>query len=841
MELDPQWLSRIFTLIPVALILLAGVSALWIYFFVLSLLPESRAVINMPALSEDVRVVRDKRGAPGIIGENEDDLAHGLGYVMAEDRLWQMDFLRKAATGRLSEIFGEDYLDRDHFTRSVLNTSKETLEGELGSEEQRRWVSMFVKGVNRYISSHYSKLPVEFSLLEYKPAPFTELDVVAITRALAWSASPASKIDPVMLRIIHKLGKEEASKILPSDPALSAPLIMDLYKYWKPSGYLFEKFGHDDPLTSYSGLCGGTAWAVAGEKSRNGRTILSWNIQQALSAPRFWYRARLASDDFTLAGAFIPGTPIAISGANSKVSWGAITAPIDDADLFWEHIESGENSKVWRIDGWRSIRERTENYKPKGGSAVTRSIHYTSTGPLVSALNDNMALSLKWTGAQGVELLKAFYGINRARDSKELILWAKELRAPCMHIVWADSAHNFGTGICGVAPLRAPHCDGVSPAPAWTGAHDWLGGIGLLELPGKTNPRKGALAVAQGRPGGSDYPVFLGCYWDVADLAPRIEQMLSEAPDHSEKTFQAIQMDNFSPTAQALKPIILKLVTQTGDLTPDERKATEILDAWDCKMKGDSAAAALYGLVYKNLVTDLFRQRLGDDLFKAFTWHSPTVRRATLSALSDPGSGWIRSGTVNALARSAFSRAVKEGLDKLGSDMSDWRWDSLHTTVLKHPLTSRSRLWELVYNVGPLRLPGSDDTINYADWSFTEPFRVRAGVTLRQTARMLTPPQVMAVSPLGSSAHFFSGHYKDQVEDWIAGNLFQDPTEISEIRRQGFDAVLLKAAQARANKSNPVMDGDLGEDQLPGSGEMAPSPGSGDFSAEAEPGARTIR
>ncbi len=806
LEMDPQWLSRIFTIIPIALILLAGASALWTYFFILSLLPDIRAEITMPSLSEDVRVVRDRHGVPGLIGDNELDLFHALGYVMAEDRLWQMDFLRRAATGRLSEIFGPEYLDQDHFIRSVLWLSKKAQAREKGDKEQSKCVSMFVKGVNRYISSHYSKLPVEFSLLEYKPAPFTENDVIAITRALAWASSPSALVDPVMTRIVSKLGKTEAQKLLPSDPAAGPPLILDVFASWKPEGYFFDRFHGNDVLAALSGLKGGAAWAVSGEKSGVGRSIICWNIQQALSAPRFWYRARLSTGDFSLAGAFIPGTPVVISGANKNVCWGAITAPIDDADLFLESVDTVGRPKRWFIDGWTPIKERVENYKPKGGATETRPVYYTSTGPIVSSLKNNLAISLKWTGMEGANLLKTFYRLNRAANGKDLLEAAKELTAPCMSLVWADSEHNFGAVTCGKAPLRPPQSDGIIPMPAWTGAHDWMGTITTPELPAKINPAKGAFAVAQGRPGGREYPVFLGCYWDVADLGPRIEQMLFNEPDHSEKTFQKIQTDCFSPTAQALKPTLIKAIKASGDLDETEAEAFTIFESWDCKMEGRSPAAAIYALIYESLVRELFYHRLGDDLFNAFTLHKPTVRRAVLSALGDSGSGWIDSKDRDPILSNSFKKAIKMGVSRMGSTPNDWQWAKLSSTVFRHPLTSHSRLWELVYNVGPIKMEGSDDTINYSAWSFSEPFKVTAAVTLRQTAQMISPPDLMAISPMGVSGHFFSGHYKDQMENWLSARLFRDPIQKSDIRKHGFDTALFKATAA-SSRFKAHMDG----------------------------------
>lgn len=811
MELDPQWLSRIFTIIPVALILLAGASALWTYFFILSLLPDIRAEISMPSLSNDVRVVRDRHGVPGLIGDNELDLFHALGYVMAEDRLWQMDFLRRAATGRLSEIFGPEYLEQDHFIRSVLWLNKKELAREKGDKEQSKCVSMFVKGVNSYISSHYSKLPVEFSLLEYKPAPFTENDVIAITRALAWASSPSALVDPVMTRIVSKLGKKDALKLLPSDPAAGAPLIMDVFDGWRPEGYFFDRFHGNDVLAALSGLKGGSAWAVGGEKSGVGRTIICWNIQQILSAPRFWYRARLSTGDFSLAGAFIPGAPVAIAGANKNICWGAITAPIDDADLFLESVDTVGTPKRWFVDGWAPIKERVENYKPKGGSTLTRPVYYTSTGPIVSSLENNLAISLKWTGMEGANLLKTFYRLNRAANGNECLEAAKELTAPCMSLVWADNEHNFGAVTCGKAPLRPAQSDGIIPMPAWTGAHDWMGTITAPELPAKINPGKGALAVAQGRPGGRDYPVFLGCYWDVADLGPRIEQMLFNEPDHSETTFKKIQTDCFSPTAQALKPTLVKALKGAEGLNETEKKALKIFESWDCKMAGQSSAAAVYGLIYESLVRELFFHRLGEDLFNAFTLHKPTVRRAVLSALGETGSGWIDSKDRGPVLRNSFKRAIEMGASRMGSDPEDWQWANLSSTVFKHPLTSHSRLWELVYNVGPIKMEGSDDTINYSAWSFSQPFKVTAAVTLRQTAQMISPPDLMAISPMGVSGHFFSGHYKDQMENWLSGQLFRDPIQKSEIRKNGFDTALFKAAPATSRfKANWPHRGAIG-------------------------------
>ena len=223
-DIDPVWLMRIFTAIPVALILIAGVGALWIYFFVVSLLPDSEALVQTPGLIADVRVLRDQSGVPGIIGENEDDVAMVLGYVMAQDRLWQMDYLRKAGQGRLAEILGAEYLEGDHLMRTVrAGRLAEDARERLG-ERERRWLEKFVQGINKYISAHARKLPVEFSLLDYRPAPFSPQDVSSILAGLAWESSVAARVDPILTRLVARLGKDRALT------ALS-------YRSWSCSGF----------------------------------------------------------------------------------------------------------------------------------------------------------------------------------------------------------------------------------------------------------------------------------------------------------------------------------------------------------------------------------------------------------------------------------------------------------------------------------------------------------------------------------------------------------------------------------------------------------------------------
>ena len=415
-DFDPDFLMRFFTVAPALLILLAGAGALWVYFFALSLLPVGESLVETPGLSADVKVIRDANGIPSIIGEKEEDVAFVLGYVMAQDRLWQMDYFRRAGQGRLAEILGSDYLDGDHLMRTVKASVRiKEYPGTL-AEHEKKWLEKFTQGINKYISAHAKKLPVEFSFLEYRPEPFSPDDIVSICLALAWDSSPAVRIDPVMTRILGRLGKDRAMELWPTDPASFTGFVCSELSGWEPKGALFARPGAGNFLGRVPGFRGGCIWSADPAQSRNGKPTVCSSVYQAMSAPGFWYRAHLVAGDFSLSGAFVPGIPAAVVGNNRRLAWGCISSPADDADFFIEKLDPKADQHYWRIDHWNKIEERNEKYRVRGSSSVNRMVRWTETGPLVSDFNKDTVLSLRWTARDGLGLVPALLRLNRAEN-----------------------------------------------------------------------------------------------------------------------------------------------------------------------------------------------------------------------------------------------------------------------------------------------------------------------------------------------------------------------------------------------------------------------------------------
>ena len=794
-DFDPDFLMRFFTVAPALLILLAGAGALWVYFFALSLLPVGESLVETPDLNADVKVIRDANGIPSIIGEKEEDVAFVLGYVMAQDRLWQMDYFRRAGQGRLAEILGSDYLDGDHLMRTVKGPiGIKEYPGTL-AEHEKKWLEKFIQGINKYISAHAKKLPVEFSFLEYRPEPFAPADIMSICLALAWDSSPAVRIDPIMTRILGRLGKDRAMQLWPTDPAAFKGFVCSDLLGWEPKGLLFPKPGALNTLERVPGFRGGCVWSADPAQGRNGKPTVCSSVYQPLSAPGFWYRAHLVAGDFYLSGAFIPGIPAAVVGNNRHLAWGCISSPVDDADLFVEKLDPKTAQGYWRIDRWNKIEEKNERYRVRGSSSVNRVVRWTETGPLVSDVVNDTALSFRWTARDGLGLVPALLRLNRAANGAGAKSALKPLVAPCTDVAWADDQGHWGIQSAGRIPVRSSYSDGIAPQPAWTGVHDWLGYVPFNELPSVTDPSTGPAIATDNRPGGEHYPYFVSCYWNDAAKTSRITQVLADNQQAPRELLERLQSDCFSPLARDLTPILLKALDGRIKKTGTEQEAVKILSSWDFQMTKDSPAAATFGLFYQALLEDLFHTPLGGPLYGEFTARFPLGLRVVKKIFLQGRKAWLAGVSPEQALITSFQKAMTRGKKLMGGDPAKWKWGEIHAVTFVHPLTVRSRFMEFLYQVGPVPVSGSVDTINFAGGSSLQPFNVFEGVSLRQISDLTDPPQIFAASPMGISAHFFSTHYKDRIRAWADGRFFYDPVQLSDAGKKDLNTLFFRPSR----------------------------------------------
>jgi len=643
---------------------------------------------------------------------------------------------------------------------------------------------------------HSNKLPIEFSLLDYRPANFTIEDVNYILAALAWGSSPAVLIDPTMCRIAGRIGPLTL-ELLPDDPAVSRGNVPHDLIGWDIKGIIFSGTSGRNFLR-FPGLRGGCCWTAAANRSGSGKPLIACSLYQYFSAPGFWYRARLAIGDFHLSGVFIPGVPVAFAGSNESVSWASFPAPADDMDLFLEKMNSDSPETYWRVDRWHKLEKTKETFRIKNASPVSRYIMYTATGPVVSEIDHGRALSLRWTGREGTGMASAFYNLNRASNEGDITKALEMLIAPCLNVVWAEVSGKSGIQFAGRVPVRAQGSDGILPMPAWTGVHDWCGFIPFGELPSETTQEAPFQIAADWRPGALDYPLFVSCYWKDIGKQQRIKELLDKNQAHSRESFQKIHNDTMSPIAKELIPSLLKSIKPlTKNRTEEE--AAKILSSWNLQMDRDSAGAAVFGLIYQTIIEELFAKPLGKELYDHFVLScNPIYERMVKKIVLQNQTRWLGEADSGKFVSDCFQKAMRTGRSMIGSDPSKWKWGDLHKVEFNHPIAVRSRFLEALYDVGPLEVSGSMDTIYFSGWSPSHPFNSFEGVTLTQTSDMTHPPQLFGTITMGISGHFFSSHYKDQISDWLAGRASKDPITRAEMDKTGFDRVLFRAIPASA-------------------------------------------
>lgn len=793
-DLDDAQLERLFTVIPVATVFLAAIASLWIYFSVVSLLPEAETEVSLPELNSKVTVFRERNGVPTIVADSQEDLAAVLGYVMAQDRLWQIDYLRRLGQGRLAEILGRDYLVTDQIMRAISSSVERSNEFSDLNQAESVWLERFVQGINSFMLIHKDRTPVEFSLLDNRPAPFSKEDAKAIMRGLAWQSSAAVRLDPLFNHLVSRTDSAALRRLLPTDPvAPRTPVPSDLIG-WEPKGLLFDQLDRDRLKRLPLGLKGGCGFTLAPRMSRSGSALLGGAVYQELSAPGFWYRARLAAPGFHLVGAFVPGVPVVMAGANERMSWVSVPCPVDDMDLYIEYIDPENPASFLRAEGRRKVAQTSQRFDVKGGSKLDKLLMSTDVGPLVSDVENGRAISMRWTGRDGTGLFKSMFNLNRASSPNELSQALASLRAPALQVAWTDTDGNIGIQFAGKIPIRHHDSDGILALPAWTGIHNWQGYVPYVEMPHAMNPEKGYLVAADGRPGGQDYPYLFGCYWTNGSREVRLSELLRKSSEQDLHGLMRLLYDVHSHLASQLVPILIKQLDERDNHSKQEKAAAEVLREWDFLMTRESAGAAVFALFYQNLAEAVLDRSLGRNLYTHLCREPDLLAFLVMKKLGESEQNATGSGAVRESIVPSFRAAVAQGNALLGDKPSTWKWGKLHTMDFHHPLAVRSSFLEALFDVGPVSEGGSWDSVRMMAWSPASAFQSRAGAGLKFVAEMTPTPTVTASVPLGNSGHFFSSHYKNELASWTSGRFYAEKVTVGESLHNGSQSMVFRPA-----------------------------------------------
>ncbi|GAB4346030.1 MAG: penicillin acylase family protein [Candidatus Abyssubacteria bacterium] len=786
-------------------LVIAGVAAyVWVEVELRRSLPQLSGVITLEGISEQVVIYRDEYGIPHIHAQNRGDLMFAVGYVSAQDRLWQMDVTRRAATGRLAEIFGERLIEADLLVRilGLEHTAKRQL--TLLSPDTLAALRAFSDGVNASME-RLSALPPEFRLLKYRPEPWQPSDALAISRLLAWQLSKDFESELILGRVAAKLGEGVAAELAPTYPS-DGPFIIPAGEFDRMDTAFLERSAR--VLKEFVGHPGGSnSWVIGPAWTRSGAPILANDPHlNGTRMPSIWYYVHLVGGGYDVIGALAPGMPLPIIGHNRRIGWGLTNMTADIQDIFVERLNPNDPLQ-YEYDGrWVDMDTRLERIgfrTEEGGlSVIARQVRRTIHGPLMNDVTPGVshAISLCWTGFEPTADFEALPGVCLARNWKEFRRALNEFGAAPQNFIYADIDGNIGYQGAGIVPIRSGGSSWM-PREGWKSERMWSGRIPFEQMPSVLNPRAGYIVTANNRVVGDEYPHFISAYWAPRFRYERIAELIESDGPYDTNSVARMQSDSVSLLAPLMLGKVMPALSSLDD--PVEREAGMMLRQWDYKNTTDSVAATIYHEFMLNFAMNTFADEMGRDLAERYLseyylWLERFVK------LMEEDSRWFDDRGTEALesrddvALRSFRETVASLKRRLGKDVSEWKWGKVHTVEFRHPLES-NRLARWLFNVGPFPFPGDGETVNRATFAFDKPYDVTMVASIRHVMDFSQLERTLGIHTTGQSGSPASRHYSDFTARWLAGEyitLTMDAADYGDA-----DKVLTLAPKAKASGS----------------------------------------
>ncbi|HUG25353.1 penicillin acylase family protein [Piscinibacter sp.] len=778
-----KWLRRVVIAL-LAILLAAGVA---LSFYTRQVLPQTEGTMRLSGLEAEIRIERDGDGIPTITAASTDDALFGLGFVHAQDRLWQLETHRRIGSGRLAEAFGEGALDNDRFLRALGVKRAAAVQWANAGPQAKAAVLAYTAGINAYLQNALKARPPEFVALGLHPEPWTPEDSMAWAIMMAWDLGANWSTELMRMRLSLKLPVARIDELLPPYPGDKPLVTADyaaLFRELRIDGKLGNQALRFAPESGVEGV-GSNNWVVHGSRSVTGKPLLANDPHLKLSAPALWYFARLEAPGFKVAGATMPALPGVVLGQNEHVAWGFTNTGPDVQDLYLERIKPDDPTKYQTPDGWATFDTVEEVIKVKGRPDVTITARATRHGPVISdagtvaqgvtgpAARPTYALAMRWTALDpDPGTLDAAIGFNKARSVDEFIAASAGYTVPMQNMVVADRDGHIGFVSAGRVPLRKPENDlkGQVPSPGWDARYDWAGTLDAVLTPRETDPARGWIATANQRIHAAEYAHYLTNDWALPYRQQRIEQLLEAKPQHSLDSFREMQSDELSLATKRLLPVLQR--AKSGH--PLAAAAQQQLAGFDGTMGADKAAPLIFWSWARHMAQGLFADEIGEPVWER---SNRAFRDAVEGVLERNNVWWCddkrtdQAETCEHQVDLAFTNALDELQAAQGPDVSRWQWGLAHVARAEHRPFSRVKLLARWFE---LRAPVGGDTytLNVSrvglkpDPTTGELYLDEHGPSLRALYDLGDPSQSRFMHSSGQSGIVFSPLYASFLERW---------------------------------------------------------------------------
>jgi penicillin G amidase len=711
-------------------LLLVGVIGA-VYWFVWRPGPQTSGEVMAPVAAKVV-IRRDAHGVPHIEAASIEDTLFAQGYVTAQDRLWQMDMIRRVAAGELSEVIGKATIEPDTMARRLrLRRIAQRQVASLPAAD-RNALAAYARGVNHFIETHRRNLPPEFLPLRYEPRPWNLSDT--LLAALQMYRTLTSTWEKELLKQ-RLLAAGDAQKV----------------------NFLFPvRSGNEVQL-------GSNAWALSGKWTASGKPILANDPHLEFSMPSTWYLVHLKAPGLDVAGASLPGVPAVIIGHNEQIAWGATNLHFDVQDLYIERLDLQTGQYLFKGQVLQARRE-PEVIVVNGGQPIELLNWVTVHGPLIQ-VEGNQPMTLRWIASEEGAFDFPLLQLNQARNFSEFRAALRRFAGPAQNFLYADRAGNIGYQATGRFPIRKGFSGDV-PLDGASGDFEWGGFIPFDDLPSVQNPPSGMLVSANQNPFPGNFPYPVGGNYSAPYRSGQIQALLRAHTGWKPEDMLVVQKDVYSAFSQFLAKQTVAAADLRKVTNPSVLSAVQLLRSWNGQMEKGTPQPLIVTLLYQHLrrsIAEKAAPKLG------LTYDVEMAPVVVERLLRERPPSWFSD--YDKLLVESLSDAVDEGERMQGRAIAKWDYGSYNELVIAHPVAGAlPRVGAFLgkyFNIGPVPMSGSSTTVKQTTR--------RLGPSMRFVADLANWDQTLQNIVTGESGHIFSGHYKDQWDDYYTAHSFQMP------------------------------------------------------------------
>jgi penicillin amidase len=762
--------------------------AAWLYSR--TLYPTYEGELSLENLSENVTVHFDENGVPHINAETQKDAYTALGYVHAQDRLWQMELIRRIAPGRLSEIFGDKLVETDVFFAGlglVEDANESIAKIDINSEAYKLTIA-YLDGVNQFVEE--GATPIEYNLIGLEKTKFTVNDVYNVFGYMSFSFAIAQKTDPLLQEIKEKLGDNYLAEL--EIPVYSNTALLKSEKnpivkasFAKAMTAMYEQL----PISPF---IGSNSWVIAADKTKNGKVIFANDPHIGFSQPSVWYQSHIKTPDYEMYGYSLALTPFPLLGHNRDYAYGLTMFENDDVDFYIEKNNPENLNEYETPAGFSTYKTVQKTIKIKDAPDTTFTVKISRHGPIMNNLlkqiDDQRPIAMQWIYKKtDNQIIDVGYQISHAKSLHDFKEGAKLLHAPGLNMMYGDAKDNIAWIASGKLYKYRDSINTKLYLDGASGKDEIVSYIDFEDNPQSINPASNYVYSSNNQPDTIAGILYPG-YYLPEDRGQRIEQLLEVKNDWTQEDVQQMIFDVTSPVVpQVIANLVASLKTE--NFTKNEQEALQNLKDWNGEYKKEDTAPTIYNRFLYEFLEGTFKDELGES-FPMFM-QTPLMKKMIAVQAKKTVSVWFDDVTTEPketksdIVQRSFINAISFLENQLGDTVSLWSWSKVISVEHGHALAAGGETLRKIFNVGPFSMDGGNEVINNQLFTLNETgiYKVKAGPSTRRVIDFSNIENSVSILPTGQSGNVFSKHYKDQAQKYLNGEFVKTILNKDEIER----------------------------------------------------------